>query len=438
MRRRISRLLLLLALPGCALYSDVSITPLFLTPKNIHRPVSLGEMVEIGDYARAAAQASVVESKQRPSFRELAAVGRAELASSRLASARRHLRRAIDLNPPFLEEGQIAWDLSQTEYLANNYAASLDWANHASRNGMRIIEWHLEYLKALSEVAVYGMPDRAPARVPMTFGDPEIPRIELVANGTEATAVIDSGAVVSIVSETLAQRAAIRRLGTFIGTFYGLLGEPIPVTFGIIEEIRIGALLVRNVPVAIMPDRQLDFLIVNKQTFKMDLLLGANLLKEFRLELSFQDSSMTFTPLSEADRKPAADQNLFFMGFRPVVQTTINRRGWYLFLLDTGSEVTFLNDALLSSTNVRNAPRFHGALLQGLGGSQKRGAKIENVEIGVDHWAGRFRDLPLYGSERTETYGILGQNFLRNFRVILDFGAMRLDLRRDQGPFGNL
>lgn len=432
----LSAVLVLVA--GCALYSDVSISPLFLTPQNLNRASSLGEMVETGDFGRAAEQAKLVEAKQRPSYRDLAALGRAEMSSARISLARRHLRQALDLKPNWRDEGQIAWDLSQTEYLANNYAAALDWANHASRSGVRIIEWHREYLTALAEVQVYQFAKKESVRVPMKFGEPHIPRIEVNANGIAASAVIDSGAVLSIVSEDLANRANLRRLGDFQGTFYGLLGEPIAVSFGILDELRIGSMQIRNVPVAIMPDRQLNFFVVKRQTMKMDVLLGANLLKEFRLELNFGDDEITFTPLTDADRQPASDQNLFFLGFRPLVQVSINRRGWYLFLLDTGSEVTFLNDSLLSSTNVRNLPRFHGALLQGLGGSQKRGTKIENVEIGVDDWAGRFRDLPLYGSDRTEAFGILGENFLQNFRVILDFGSMRLDLKRDRGPFGSL
>jgi hypothetical protein len=69
-------------------------------------------------------------------------------------------------------------------------------------------------------------------------------------------------------------------------------------------------------------------------------------------------------------------------------------------------------------------------LLQGLGGSQKRGAKIKDVEIGVDQWAGKFKTLPLYSTEQTNAVGIVGQNFLKNFRVVIDFAAMKMELHR--------
>ena len=77
------------------------------------------------------------------------------------------------------------------------------------------------------------------------------------------------------------------------------------------------------------------------------------------------------------------------------------------------------------------APRIHGATLQGLGGSKKRGTKLENVEIGVDKWAGSFRTIPLYMGEGNErAVGIVGENYLKNFDVVMDFGRMRVDLKR--------
>jgi hypothetical protein len=60
----------------------------------------------------------------------------------------------------------------------------------------------------------------------------------------------------------------------------------------------------------------------------------------------------------------------------------------------------------------------------------KRGAKIEDVEIGVDRWSGKFKTIPMYSAEEKESVGIIGQNFLKNFDVVIDFGRMRVDLTR--------
>jgi len=260
-----------------------------------------------------------------------------------------------------------------------------------------------------------------------------VPRIEVKVNGSKLMpAIIDSGAVLSIVSQRLAAQLPVKKLGTFQGTFYGLLGEPIPVDFGIVETVEIGAIIVHNVPVAVMPDDKMRFLVTGKKEFNIDFLLGANLLKEFRLELNFERSRVTFTRLTMRDRIPDPNQNIFFEGFRPLVRGTVNRKGWYLFVLDTGSEVTFLNEMQMKNLPINfYAPGMHNATLQGLGGAKKHGSKLENIEVGMDKWAGTFKTIPMYdGLEQEHAVGIIGENFLKNFNVVIDFGRMRMDLVR--------
>ena len=426
--------LIALASTGCALYNEVSVVPLRITPTNIERGADLPSMIRKADYLRAIELGPAAEARPRRSAEELGAIGSAFLAAGRLDDARSILRNALDAGPRGNTYAEIAWDLSQVEYLANNYDLSLEWAQLAYERGLQIRQWHLDYLEALSSVPVYRFSGRATERLPFKYGRPDVPRIATKINGThEVEGIIDSGAVLSIVSQRLANRLPIRRFGEFEGTFYGLLGEPIQVRFGLIEKLELQDMVIENVPVAIMPDEKMRFLISKNEgkEFHMDFLLGSNLLKEFRLELNFDRRSVTFTRLTEADRRPGPDQNLFFHGFRPHVRAAVNDRAWFLFILDTGSEITFLNQSRLGILPVRQFGGAHSATLQGLGGAMKHGAKLENVQVGVDEWGGRFRTIPMYSSDENETaVGIIGQNFLGNFNVVIDFGRMRVDLRR--------
>lgn len=428
---------LTLILLGCALYSEVTISPLFLLPDQTWRATSnLKELLEAGEYNRIVDMGPAMLAKQRPSARELAALGSAQLACGRFDLARQHLRKALDLRPTRQEIAQIAWDLSQTEYLSNNFDASHEWALMADRHGLSIKQWHLDYLSSLVNLDVYRLEGALSVRVPMAVQAPGIPRIEVELPGRRQTsAIIDSGAVLSIISTDLAKELSVSRLGTYHGVFYGLLGEPIYVSFGMLDSLRIGDMFIRNVPVAIMPNEKMNFFVMNRQPFKMDLLLGANLLKEFRLEFDYGDQTVRFDAVPSLQRGQSDNPNLFFVGFRPLVHASINRRGWYLFVLDTGSEITFLNEERIASTTLRNAPKIHGATLQGLGGARKVGAKLEDVEIGLDKWAGMFRNIPLYSTEQSAAVGIVGQDLLRNFKVVVDFGAMRVDLHRERSLF---
>jgi hypothetical protein len=420
-------------LAGCALYSDVSVGPLLLTPANIERGSTLNSMVEKADYLRAIGMASSIEGRPKRSAAELKALGEAELAAGRWDDARRHLREAIDLEPFRATYGQLAWDLSQLELLANNFGTAADWAEIAIDHGVKIKEWHVNYLRALGNVAVYRFPDKTSDTVPMRFGKPDVPRIDVVFNGKKkAEGIVDSGAVLSIISRRMASSLPVRSLGDFRGTFFGLLGEPIAVEFGVLDRVDIGGIAIENVPVAIMPDEKMRFLVSDKQPFSIDFLLGANLLKEFRIDLDFHHGTIGLAHVSTLDRHPVEDQNLFWEGFRPMVRAAVNRHAWFLFVLDTGSEVTFLNETRLASLPIQLfAPKVHNAMLQGLGGSTKRGQKVDDVEVGVDRWAGTFRTLPMYAEDqREQAVGIVGENFLKNFHVTIDFARMRVDLER--------
>jgi hypothetical protein len=433
MVRKVAAAVLFLALSGCALYTDVNVTPLLLTPTSIDRGSDVVSMLRKSDYLRVIEHASTNE-KQRQSAQELGAYGNAYLISGRYDDARGCLRAALDLKPYRSSYADIAWDLSQVEFLSNNFESSLEWANIAVTQGMQIRQWHLEYLKSLVGVPVYRFSGKAEQRLPFKFGRPDVPRLAVRVNrSTDVEAIVDSGAVLSIISERLAATLPVRSLGDFEGTFYGLLGEPISVKFGILDTLELGGMVIENVPVAIMPDQKLRFLLskTDGTQFDMNFLLGSSLLKEFRLELNFNSRNITFKKLTPADRVPALDQNLFFKGFRPHVRGAVNRKGWFLFVIDTGSEITFLNEARLSALPVASLGSSHTATLQGLGGAMKRGAKLKDVEIGIDKWAGSFKTIPIYeGSETDNAVGILGQNFLGNFNVVIDFGRMRVDLKK--------
>jgi hypothetical protein len=418
---------------GCALYSDVSVSPLLLSPGSIERGSDLPSMVRKADYVRAVEQATFIDAKPRQNTNELLALGTAEMDAGRFDDARRHLRAVLDLQPFRTSAAEAAWTLSQVEYLRNNFEASLEWAHVAADHGLVVRKWHMDFLEALKNVDVYHFRGPVAERVPLRIGRPDVPRVEVTVNQTKnVIAIVDSGAVMSIVSSKFAASVPIRRLGTFQGTFAGLLGEPIQVEFGMIQTLQIGKMTIENVPVAIMPDDKMKFVVAGKKEFSIEFLLGAHLLKETRIELDFRHNQATFTHLAPADRVTAPDQNLFWDHFRPAVRGVINRKGWFVFILDTGSEVTFLNAGQVTSATIQLFTKVHNATLQGLGGAKKRGDKVENVEIGIDRWAGTFRTIPMYDPGATEheySSGIVGENYLKNFIVTIDFGRMRVDLK---------
>src|SRR5438094_8606076 len=227
MNRRLVALVAL-AIGGCALYSDVTIVPLTVQPANIEHPNDLTSMIRKADLVRAVQLAPTIEAKHSRSSQELATLGSAEMISGRYDEARRHLRAALDLAPFRTTYSTIAWDLSQLEYMTNNFEASLDWARIAAEHGMVIKKWHTDYLAALSGVNVYQVSGRRVERVSMRDTRPDVPRVEVRLNKSKTVAgLIDSGAVISIIPEQLAAQLGVKRLRDLQGTFTGLLGGPV-------------------------------------------------------------------------------------------------------------------------------------------------------------------------------------------------------------------
>src|ERR1043165_1948476 len=194
MNRRLVALVVL-AIAGCALYSDVTIVPLSVQPANIDHPSDLPSMIRKADLVRAVQLAPTIEAKHNRSAQDLAALGSAEMISGRYDDARRHLRAAIDLAPFRTTYSTIAWDLSQLEYMSNNFEASLDWAHIAAEHGMVIKKWYTDYLAALAGVNVYQVSGKRTERISMRASHPDVPRVEARLNKTKsATGIIDPGA----------------------------------------------------------------------------------------------------------------------------------------------------------------------------------------------------------------------------------------------------
>lgn len=421
-----------LLLGACSLSSRVTVQPLYLLPSDIIKPTSLQDAVDRGDYRSAAEMADAVTGARRQRPDQLALLGRAQLFCGRYPQAREILGRALESRISTTLRAQLEWDLAQVAYHEGNLEEALQLATTARDRGINIRKWFIDYLQALQDFDVHSIEGSRRAVVGFKMGSPDLPRIRVAVNErVQGEVILDSGAVMSIVSRSFAERAGIRPLHNVDGYFYGLLGEPIPVTFGLIDSLQIRDMKIRNVPVAVMADNKLHFFVEKDESFDIDFLVGTNLLREFRLRFDYVRNQLTMDYLESGERSPVPNQNLFLVDQRPMVHVTINRQGWYPFLLDTGSEVTFLNESKFSIQNITyGVPRYHGATMQGLGGAQKSGMRVKDVSIGVHQWAGLFDDIPLYSDDRPGAVGILGQNYLKNFYVDIDFGRMRVDIHR--------
>lgn len=416
-----------LTLGGCALTSNVEIEPLVLTVSESGRDNSVVGLFKRGEYGRIIDLHGEISEPE-----ELLLLAKSELYAMRLQSAFDRFNEILTQPVSISVRREAWWGLARIAQLEGDQRRTIDMALKARSSGLNLKQWFVDLNESLLDVAPFSeSPGSArTTEVPMEIDHPNLPRINVVVNGTTLPGIIDTGAALTIISESRAKEADVKSLGGFEGEISGLLGVRISVRFGLIERLSIGDIVVRDVPVAILRDHRLRFRTTGG-IFDIDMLIGIDLLRHFRITLDPEALTFALERFDPSERLPAHDQNLFLAEARPMVAAALNGEGMYPMILDTGSEVTFLNQTNPLVIAVLSAfPRYHSATLQSLDGTRGSGAHVENVRVGLDQWQGRFARAPLYNDSRRHSLGVLGQNFLRRFRTTIDFATMRVELER--------
>ena len=112
-----------------------------------------------------------------------------------------------------------------------------------------------------------------------------------------------------------------------------------------------------------------------------------------------------------------------------IVHATINGKGPYSFLLDTGSQSTLIDPVIASSWNLAAAGTV---TVSGIGTASKS-VNFVAVSVGVAGQSQNVRAI-VYDLSKTQgpgdarVFGIIGQDFLEHFLVLIDYAHNTLTL----------
>jgi len=262
----------------------------------------------------------------------------------------------------------------------------------------------------------------------------------VMVNGKNVAAQLDTGASVSLLSESVAKRWGV----TFLdgsATLHGYGGGGFTARPALIPVLEVGKAELHNVVVFVTADQNLYIAEIKRQTHA---LLGYPVTSALGRLTFARDGTLTVTAhASPADRTTGApmwigDGSLLVaLGTVPVIEGNKLDGGTKerLFELDTGSGSTYLTDHYLAE----NRSRFSGepesvARLAGAGG-------VHEIP------AYRAHKLPLFfgstpvlctgqhvltqpqGGEAESYYGVVGQDVLQLFSsYTLDFRTMRFSV----------
>jgi predicted aspartyl protease len=352
------------------------------------------------------------------------------LARGDLDAALPLLNKAIGKASRAVRRGELEWALAQAYIFWDEPAFALEFAQAARNDGYGLVPGYLNFLEAIRNLPLYAGPavgESHEAEFSMQGFD--LIRVPVRVNGSDSAAILDTGAAYTILTQSFAKSVGVREIPDSKAFGRGLHTKEFPLTFGVVDRLEFAGFAVQNVPVMLMPDDALLF-VTSRGEFPVPMVLGLHLIKQFRVGLDYaaRRISLTRADFRGAGRDP--EQNLFVARGRLFARASINRYGWYEMLFDTGSEPTMLTSGGVVRAKLSASGKFYPKTLYGLGKSQAEWARVDSVTIGLSDYAVRFQSLVVKEDDGALEDGILGNSFLQNFRVSLDFKAMRVTLER--------
>jgi predicted aspartyl protease len=280
-------------------------------------------------------------------------------------------------------------------------------------------------LAALSE-----FPDQQIMRRRSTTVELQDAGLPISINGVQATYWFDTGADVSVLSESEAKRFGLRVMPVPI-KLGGLTGAHTDSRVAIADELSIGSIRLRHVAFLVLPNDQPPF---NQSRPGEGGLVGVPILLALQRFTWGADRSFAIGSKASSEGVPHAD--LCFDGHHPVVRIQFENRK-LTFTLDTGATNTDLYPpfAAAFSEFIQAAAKTDTYKIEGVGGARNMdAATLLSVHFSIGAFPVVLRPAGVLLTPTTETskffYGNLGIDLLQQAHTrTFDFRAMTLTLQ---------
>jgi predicted aspartyl protease len=235
--------------------------------------------------------------------------------------------------------------------------------------------------------------------------------------------ILDTGAGTSLLTPELVKALDIKTIGSKEGQS---AGGKVAVSLAKIDSLAVGNAKIQDVDLGVV-----DLAQVGKTIgAKIDGDLGYNFLKYFRVAINYDDCEIRFDdpkrvkPFGRA-AKTETPMRLAHPA-KPLILVNVhaNGRGPFQFAIDTGTSTTAITPELAKQLGVTTSPigagTTAGEQVDVTAGTLKSfqigAAKIDNSAVVVAN----FFEM-LSNAVGTKLDGIVGYNFLRHFKVVIDY-----------------
>lgn len=292
-----------------------------------------------------------------------------------------------------------------------------------------------ERLSAAQTLGVARMLAGAPAqRLEVSAPQPAITTLDAAGlvrapttiNGHRLSAVLDTGANLSVLSATAAARLGVTMLdgSASVGSATQVA---VPVRIGVADRVVIAGATLRNVAFLVIDDSGLTFPLPGG--YKIDAIVGFPIFEALGRTTFHKDGRLTWEMAGGSPSSP----NLYARGNN--LYAVVEIGGEHLPLhLDTGAGHSNLSSAASARISLDNETQTETRRTAGAGGSRESTVRLlSSVSLTIDGrpacHAGLPVDVDVDGKGDATSFGTLGQDVLRVFEsYTLDLRRMRLEL----------
>ena len=322
---------------------------------------------------------------------------------------------------------QVAARAELYQEAANDYKSFLLMAGRLDKDRRERIQGLIEFLEALGRSSsLYILSGADKTKVPFELVG-ERPVISLRVNNhkEDLRFVLDTGSGISVISADTAKRLGIHAIARG-GSARGIGGDgTFKIVYGLVNQVEIGGTVLKNVPVYIRPFQK---------GAESDGYIGLSLISKFLTTIDYGDRSFSLTRKDTDRQEFASATNEMSLPLRLTtggflsgevtvegVDTPLN------FIVDTGASISVISSEITKTGSLD--PYVHDQKMQVVGSAGVQNDvpcfKLPSVTFGPN----KRKDvlavaLDMDVINQTSGFaqaGILGGNFLKNYRLTFDF-----------------
>ncbi len=411
---------------------DICIPVIEREPKNSRASAVMGAMLlSAGRFPESRGFFSNALRLNKKEHLAWAGLGMLNFYENRVDDGLHHLLNALDLRP---DEPDYLFACAQAAGRAERFKEAADKYEHFLRVSSEVdkdrrdrIKGLIRFLRALGiRGKLYSTDGREQTSVPFELeGDRPIIKLRINDKDEPLRFVLDTGSGISVLSDTTAKRLKISPI-TKGGYAKGIGGDgKFEIVYGLVRKISIGDVNIKNVPVYLRKFQD--------QTQAVDGYIGLALISKFLTTIDYGSRTFALTRRSDDEREFQKSEALSLplrltsSGFLSGEVQLEGIDAILNFIVDTGASLSVISERVAKHDGI--TPFANDEKMRVIGSAGIRddvsSFMLPRITFGK-HSRTSVKavalDLDLINeSSGFEQAGILGGNFLKNYRLTFDF-----------------